>query len=98
MSIEQTVRAWKDPDYADGLRTAGTALAPSPVGESWSPLDDAALARVGGGREIPNTVGGPWVCGILIASSALSCLRCETSIWDGTCGAGSVGCCPSDAV
>jgi mersacidin/lichenicidin family type 2 lantibiotic len=94
MQAEVTVRAWKDPAFADALRDAGTAAPPSPAGEVV--LDDVDLTHAGAGPgEVPKTPM-PY-CIISVVSVVFSCLGCDTTLWDGTCGAASIGCCPNAA-
>jgi mersacidin/lichenicidin family type 2 lantibiotic len=91
MLAEVTVRAWKDRDFADALRADGEAVPASPAGVAV--LDDDALDERARGGDLPKT--GGVVCGIIIISGTLSCYRCDTTLFDGTCGAASIGCCPN---
>ena len=98
MGNQQTIRAWKDLDFRASLDpNEGTGLPSSPVGTIE--LDDADLGDPSGGM-IPITQTS--ICAtslgcaatITIAiSNQISCGGCEESMWHGTCGFSSVGCC-----
>lgn len=95
----RTIRAWKDADYRASL-TAEEAieLPDSPVGSIE--LDDDDLDPSGGSvPELTQTTicATSYPCvlaGTIALSQAFSCATCETTLWHGTCGASSIGCCP----
>ena len=98
MGNERTIRAWKDPDFRDSLDPNEDANVPaSPVGTV--DLDDIDLgAAPGGSMPISQTsicqTSLPCAASIAIGiSNQLSCGTCQESMWHGTCGFSSVGCC-----
>lgn len=94
----RTIRAWKDADFRASLDpNEDGAPAPSPVG--GIELDDADLGDVAGGA-IAITVGGfcqtslgCFTAAATIISNQISCGACNSSMWHGTCGFSSIGCC-----
>ena len=95
----RTIRAWKDADYrASLLVEEGTDIPESPVGSIE--LSDEELDPSGG--SIPQLTQTSicttsWPCviaGTIALSQTFSCGTCETTVWHGTCGASSIGCCP----
>ena len=99
MGIQRTIRAWKDVDFRASLADEGADVTASPVGTVE--LADADLGGVAGGdMAAPLTQTGicatSWGCAgaITIAiSNQISCGTCEESLWHGTCGFSSIGCC-----
>jgi len=97
MGDHRTIRAWKDLDFRASLDPNEGAALVSPVGDIE--LADADLGDVSGGM-IPITqtsicATSP-ACMMSIAvgiSSQISCGNCAESLWHGTCGFSSVGCC-----
>jgi hypothetical protein len=83
MSSEDIIRAWKDPDSRDPL-------------ESGHPAGDIDLAR-----GFVDAHGGTahWACSLTVswATDSFSChLQCERTVFNGTCGVGSYGCCEAE--
>ena len=100
MGHDHTVRAWKDDEYRLSLELADRgAVQPSPVGSIE--LDDTDLGRIAGGSVAivtQTTVCVTSVACVTVATIAisrnLSCGACEHTLWSGSCGFSSVGCCP----
>lgn len=98
MGNERTIRAWKDLDFRASLDpNEGAGLPSSPVGTIE--LDDTDLGDPPGGS-VPITQTSicatslPCAGAILVTvSNQISCGTCEESLWHGTCGFSSVGCC-----
>ena len=99
MRDQRTIRAWKDLDFRASLEpNADADLPSSPVG--IIELEDADLGDPSGGVVAAITQTSicatslPCAATIAIAvSNQISCGACEESLWHGTCGFSSVGCC-----
>ena len=82
MSTEDLVRAWKDPDQRGDT---------PPIDHPAGGIELAGSDAHGAAEEVPSAA-----CTIsIIATQALSCWpgSCEKTLFEGTCGAFSVGCC-----
>ena len=98
MGNERTIRAWKDLDFRASLDPDEEAAVPSsPVG--LIDLDDVDLGDPSGGA-LPITQTSicqtslPCAATIAIGiSNQISCGACDESLWHGTCGFSSIGCC-----
>jgi mersacidin/lichenicidin family type 2 lantibiotic len=94
----RTIRAWKDADYrASLLVEEGIEIPESPVGSIELADDD--LDPSGGAipqltqTSICTTSLACVLAGTIAISQTISCATCETTLWHGTCGASSIGCC-----
>jgi mersacidin/lichenicidin family type 2 lantibiotic len=94
----RTIRAWKDADYrASLLVEEGIKIPESPVGSIELADDD--LDPSGGSipqltqTSICTTSLACVIAGTIAVSNTVSCNTCETTLWHGTCGASSIGCC-----
>jgi mersacidin/lichenicidin family type 2 lantibiotic len=87
MTREEIVRAWKDENFRASLDPE--ALAALPENPAGSLFEDRSAENDAGGQWGPAT---GWVC-LTLVSVAFSCGPCDATIWDGTCGISSVGCC-----
>src|SRR5688500_6139712 len=98
MGYQRTIRAWKDVDFRASLvADEGADLPASPVGTIELADDDLGDAA-GGAPAITQTsnCATTLYCAgaVTIAiSNQISCGTCETSLWHGTCGFSSIGCC-----
>ena len=98
MGDHRTIRAWKDLDFRASLDpNEAEDLPASPVGDIE--LADADLGDVAGGA-VPITqttfcaTSLPCAAGVLvIISGQISCGSCDESLWHGTCGFSTIGCC-----
>ncbi len=93
MSSDITVRAWKDPTFRETL--PGEALAQLPQHPAGS-LDEACDQAI----LMPTNVGGAgttWIMAIEMFDKAFSVVGCPTTMWHGTCGASTLGCCLADS-
>ena len=98
MGNHRTVRAWKDLDFRASLDPNEAGHLPeSPVGDIE--LADADLGDAAGGM-VPisqtSICGTSLPCLTVVAagiSSQISCGSCSESLWHGTCGFSSIGCC-----
>lgn len=89
MSHGAIIRAWKDPVYRRELDPSQYDPAQHPAGAVATEETDPA----GGDAESTwAPVATTWPC-LAIVSAGVSCSGCETTLWKGTCGASSVGCC-----
>jgi mersacidin/lichenicidin family type 2 lantibiotic len=96
---QQTIRAWKDLDFRAALDSdEGANLPSSPVGTIE--LDDADLGDASGRSMSIITQTSicatslPCAATIAIAvSNQISCGACDESLWHGSCGFSSIGCC-----
>jgi mersacidin/lichenicidin family type 2 lantibiotic len=86
MSDIDIIRAWKDEDYRNSLSPEQRALLPeNPAG--MVELEDGELAGIEGGTSIP------CISAVTAVTKLLTCsVNCNT-VFQGTCGAWSVGCC-----
>lgn len=84
---DRAIAGWKAP-YTPDASAADPPAYPNPAGDVR--VDDALSAAVGGDGEFPKTT---WVC-VTIVSAGLSCGQCDSTLWKGTCGASTIGCCP----
>ncbi len=86
MSTVDIVRAWKDEEYRNSLSDEQRALLPdNPAG--LVELDDSELAGIEGGTT------APCISAITAVTVLASCsFNCKT-MFNGTCGVWSVGCC-----
>ena len=93
----RTIRAWKDADYRASLLVEDTDVPESPVGSIE--LADEDLDPSGGSmlqltQTTICTTSMPCVfAGTIALSQTISCGSCETTLWHGTCGASTIGCC-----
>jgi mersacidin/lichenicidin family type 2 lantibiotic len=86
MSNIDIIRAWKDEEYRDSLTDDQRALLPeNPAG--MVELDDNELAGIEGGTSAP-CISVVTAVTVLVSCSG----NCKT-VFQGTCGAWSVGCC-----
>jgi mersacidin/lichenicidin family type 2 lantibiotic len=98
MGDQRTIRAWKDLDFRALLDANEQAELPaSPVGTIE--LADGDLGDPSGGA-VPITQTSicatslPCAASIAITiSNQISCGACDESLWHGTCGFSSIGCC-----
>lgn len=95
----QTIRAWKDVDYRASLDPGARADLPdSPVGTIELADEDLGDAAGGVAPVLTQTsicvTSLPCFGGITVTiSNQISCGTCETTLWHGTCGFSSIGCC-----
>lgn len=98
MGDQRIIRAWKDVDFRVTLEGEGAEVPESPVGTIELADDD--LGDVAGG--MPGIITQTSICvtslpcataGLVAISSTLSCNTCATTLWHGSCGASSIGCC-----
>ncbi len=90
MSNIDVIRAWKDEEYRNSLTSDQLAALPeNPAG--LVELEDSDLLNVDGGTSVPCAIVTSAISFIL--TDGLSCsVNCAT-VFQGTCGAWSVGCC-----
>ena len=98
MGDQQIIRAWKDADFRASLGDGAGDLPDSPAGTIE--LADEDIGDQAGG--MPPIVTQTSICVTTLpcvtivaytVSNAISCGTCETTLWHGTCGASTIGCC-----
>jgi mersacidin/lichenicidin family type 2 lantibiotic len=99
MRDQRTISAWKDLDFRASLEPGEEADLPaSPAGTIE--LADEDLGDVAGGAVAIITQTSicatslPCATAVVITvSNNISCGACDESLWHGTCGFSSIGCC-----
>lgn len=89
---ETTIRAWKDEDFRFALAAQGRQVTDSPAGAVE--LADDVLGDVVGGQSLTSILTTVPCAGAV--SSTFSCLTCEHTVWHGSCGTLSIGCCAAE--
>jgi hypothetical protein len=85
---DATIARWKSPDHTPRTRPADARAVGDP-GAAAHPAGDVHVDAVSGADGMPTT---GWACATLV-STGLSCGPCDTTLWKGTCGVSTIGCC-----
>ncbi len=96
MSRDDIILSWKDAQYFDALSESERAALPDhPSGAVAVP--DELLGAAGGEGPFPSmadlTIKLTSLPCTATVVQVLSCFKCDDTIWQGTCGVLSVGCC-----
>ena len=87
LSTADTITRWKTPTPIAVPGTENAFADAHPAGD----VDLSVLGDAVGGNPMPTTT---WAC-LTLASYALSCGPCDSTLWKGSCNASTFGCCPA---
>ncbi len=77
---DETIRAWKDPEYRASMSASGEGAPENPAGKPLDELDDDELDDAAGGSDLPPTVGsGGNVCTLTTECPILS-VCCQSAL------------------
>jgi mersacidin/lichenicidin family type 2 lantibiotic len=89
MTTRDVIRAWRDPDFRAGLTNDQRSALPKHPSGLIDLKDDDLSDVAAGATTLPCTI-------VITVTANFSCwFACNTTMWDGTCGALSYGCCSS---